>query len=176
LPPHLTEPKPDSPATMGGTHRLRPHLDGGGGRGACQPPPHLAEPLSDSPAKVGGAHWQAITPRQRGLPVTATPRGAVPGLARDSGRRAPASKHAWMKGCRLSPHRARPFPDSPATLGGAHQQACAGRHHTARSRFCTRPQWWEARTGTAPARSPTAGKPVAKLRAPRRCCPCKNES
>jgi hypothetical protein len=58
-----------------------------------------------------------------GVPVGATPRGAVPGLARDGGRHAPASVLAWMEGrCRPLPHNAEPFPDLPALVGGAHRQ------------------------------------------------------
>ena len=160
MPPHLTEPKPDSPATMGGTHRLRPHLDGGGGRGACQPPPHLAEPLSDSPAKVGGAHWQAITPRQRGLPVTATPHGAVPRLARDNGRRAPASL------CRPPTHRVEPFSDSPATVVGAHRQDSHG--HVAPPPASPRTNYAH-RTAVGPAKE-SEGRAASPPASPRPNC------
>jgi hypothetical protein len=76
-PPHHAEPYSDSPATVGGVHRQ---------------PPHLAEPFPDSPATVGGVHRQVLTLRRWGwVPAAATPRGAVPGLARAGGRRAPAS-------------------------------------------------------------------------------------
>jgi hypothetical protein len=90
-----------------------------------------------------------------GVPVAATPRGAVPGLAREGGRCTPASIHTWTEGgCRLAPHRVEPFPDSPVMVGGTHRQAFlpgwrggADRCHTTRSRSQTYPRWWEARTG-----------------------------
>jgi hypothetical protein len=101
--------------------------------GACRPPPHHAEPFLDSPAAVEGAHRQAITR----LPTAATPRGAVPGLARGGGRHAPASV------CWTPPHRADPFPDLPTTVGGAHQKTPMGaqpRHRQARGETaCTAP-------------------------------------
>jgi hypothetical protein len=72
-----------------------------------------------------------------------------PGLAHNSGRRAPAIDEGG-KGegaCQPPPHHAELFPDLPATVGGAHQQAITprrrrvvGRLHTARSRYRTRLQ------------------------------------
>jgi hypothetical protein len=52
--------------------------------------------------------------------AAATPRGAVPGLARDSGRHAQASVR------RSPPNRAEPSPDSPAMVGGAHRKDTHG--------------------------------------------------
>ena len=92
---------PDSPATRGGTQN-RSRLN----RGGCRPPPHRAEPRPDSPAAVGGARQQRspdvsvaawTRPRRREArtgkqpsgrgeePVTATPHGAIAGLAREMG-------------------------------------------------------------------------------------------
>jgi hypothetical protein len=48
------------------------------------------EPFSDSLVMVGGVH-------RVGVPTVATPCGAVPGLAHDYGRRAPAIVRTWMK-------------------------------------------------------------------------------
>jgi hypothetical protein len=112
--PHRVEPLLDSPTTVGGMHRLTsmPRR-----RGACRPPPHCVEPILYSPTTVGGAHQQAVT----GLPAAATPCGAVPRLAHDGGRHAPANV------CRPPPHREEPFLDSPVTVGGTHRQDAHGR-------------------------------------------------
>jgi hypothetical protein len=77
--------------------------------GGCRSPPHRAEPFPDSPTTVGGAHrlacvgrrhtvrsrtrtrpqrWEVRTDQR--VSVAATPRGAVAGIARDGGWRAPS--------------------------------------------------------------------------------------
>jgi hypothetical protein len=114
---------------------------------------------------VGSVHRHESAPGQRGVSAAAKPRGAVTGLARDSGRRAPASVHAWTEGvCRPLPHLTGPLLDSPATVGGAHRQASmpgwrrgAGHRHTTRRHSRTQPRWWEARTGKRWGR----GAPIA---------------
>jgi hypothetical protein len=73
------------------------------------------------------------------------PRGAMTGLAQDSGRHAPASDCTKTEGgiadcC----HTTRSH--SPAT-GGTHRPACARCRHTVRSRSRTHPQRWGAHTG-----------------------------
>jgi hypothetical protein len=107
---------------VGGAHR---QVSAPGRRG-CQSLPHRVEPFSDSPALVGGMHRQAST-SGRVTPTAATPCGAISGLARVGGRRAPASVHVWTgrgASCRPPPHRAEPYSDSPALVGGTHGQAC----------------------------------------------------
>ena len=104
---------PDSLATRGGTQK-HSRLN----RGGCRLPPHRAEPRLDSPAAVGGARQQGSP----NVPVAATPRGATPGLARDGGRRAPASNRPDEGRSRSPPHRTEPSGHARAT-GGAH------RHH-----------------------------------------------
>jgi hypothetical protein len=117
-------------------------------RGGCRPPPHHAELFQDSPATMGGAHQLGYCPRLDegwcrggGLPAAATPCGAVPRLACDSGRR---GKRSRLDGVGL-PAAATP---RRAILGLA-------RNYGRRAR---RPR----------ARSPAAGKPMVKLHAPRR--------
>jgi hypothetical protein len=120
--PHLTEPFSDSPVRVGGEQWQTSTP----GRRGCQSSPHRVEPFSDSPTMVGAAHRHESTPR-RGegeLSAAATPRGAVTKLARDGGRRRPASIHACMKGdCQPPPNLAEPLPDSTAMVGDAHRQA-----------------------------------------------------
>jgi hypothetical protein len=84
------------------------------------------------------------------LPAAAIPRAGRSRILQHNERRASVSEHAWMEGCRPLPHCVESFPDSLAMVGGAHRQACVGHRHTVRSRYWTRPQRWEARTGTAP--------------------------
>jgi hypothetical protein len=145
---------------IGGAHRQTSTLGRRGERGGGAGRRHTAR----SRSRTRPPRWEVRTskcPRldEVGVPDAATPRGAILGLARDGGRRAPASVHAWMKGgCRPPPHRAEPFSDSPATVGGAHRQVStpgrregAGRRHTARSRSWTCPRRWEARIGKRPS-------------------------
>jgi hypothetical protein len=125
--------------------------------------------------KVEGAHRQASMLGQRRWKSTdATPREAVAGLARDSGRRAPTNIHAWTEGggaCRALPHCAEPIPwqaitgvpaaatPRGAVPGLAHDggrrapaSVCRPPPHV-RSRSRTRPQRWEARTSKAHGRA-----------------------
>ena len=65
--------------------------------------------------------------RVGGLSTAMTLCGAIPGLARNNGRHAPAIIHAWTQegvgACRLPPHHEEPFPNSLVKVGGAHRQA-----------------------------------------------------
>jgi hypothetical protein len=87
-PPHHTEQLSDSPATVGGAHRLALVLDGGG----YLWPPHLAKPFPDSLAMVGGRHRQASAR----APVAATPRGAHD---EDAARNLPREEAEQQGGC-----------------------------------------------------------------------------
>jgi hypothetical protein len=82
-------------------------------------------------AMEGGTHRQAsMSWMVEAVPAAATPRRAVPRLARDGGRHTSTSVHAW-------------------TQGGA------SRRHTAQSRSRTCPRRWEARTGKRGCRPPS---------------------
>jgi hypothetical protein len=77
-----------------GAHRQLSTL--GWRRVGRRPPPHHAEPFPGL-AHNSGRHAPAIDGGGKGgggLPAATTPRGAVSGLARDSGRCASASDHA----------------------------------------------------------------------------------
>jgi len=65
----------------------------------------------------------------RGVPAGATPYIAIAGLARNGGRRTPASVHTWMEGgqAAATPHHMEPFTDSPVIVGGVHLQASTPR-------------------------------------------------
>ena len=65
-----------------------------------------------------------------GVPVAAIPRGAVLGLARRGGRRAPILPAVWIRprrqeariGCASHCHTSRSRPDSSVTMGRVHRQ------------------------------------------------------
>jgi len=93
-------------------------------------PEHFVKALVDPQGMEGGTPTNSSTPgpkRVGRLPAAATQRGAVLGLARNSVKHAPAVIHAWtpeeVGPCRPPPYHAEPFPDSPATVGGARRQA-----------------------------------------------------
>jgi hypothetical protein len=129
--PHYAEPFLDSHMMVGGTHQ---HVSTPGRTGV---PAAILHGAVFRLARDGGMcllasprRWEARTGRRphldkKGVPTAATPHRAFPGLARDGGRHAPASVHAWTMGV---PAIAAPCGAVPGLAhdGGRHAPASVG--------------------------------------------------
>jgi hypothetical protein len=126
----------------------------------CRPLPHRAEPFLGSPATMGGAHRQVSKAwMEEGAGRRHTTRSQFRTPSRWWEARTSMRPHLDGEGgCQPPPHRARAIPGLTRD-GGRHTPTKrplldgggAGHRHTARSRFWTRPRWWEACTGKASA-------------------------